>query len=162
MFKVLIRLIQKHLQSSPLLEQTFFLFAGALVFDVTIRQGASQAVFPARLGDTKPPFKNNSYLWTYDLYGPVRYAFDAGKSVTRAIRRGLGPGNRDFFILKQTVLYWYLSYFYLLTYVLFRRLLAEHHGQDYPISILLPDLSAESCQYFLSLLMLQHLETQAR
>ncbi len=37
-----------------------------------------------------------SYLWTYDLYGPTRNAFDAGKSITRASGRGLGPGNRDF------------------------------------------------------------------
>ncbi len=37
-----------------------------------------------------------SYLWTYDLYGPIRNAFDAGKSITRASGRGLGPGNRDF------------------------------------------------------------------
>ncbi len=33
----------------------------------------------------------------YDLYGPVRNAFDAGKSITRASGRGLGPGNQDFF-----------------------------------------------------------------
>ncbi len=31
---------------------------------------------------------------TYDLCVPVRNAFDAGKSITRA--RGLGPGNQDF------------------------------------------------------------------
>ncbi len=35
-------------------------------------------------------------IWTYDLYGPVRHAFDAGKSITWARGRGLGPGNRDF------------------------------------------------------------------
>jgi hypothetical protein len=40
--------------------------------------------------------KQFSHLWTYDLYGPVRNAFDAGKSVTRASGRGLGLGNRDF------------------------------------------------------------------
>jgi hypothetical protein len=39
----------------------------------------------------------HSYLWTYDLYGHVRNAFDAGKSITRASGRGLSPGNRDFF-----------------------------------------------------------------
>ncbi len=33
----------------------------------------------------------------YNLYGPIRYAFDAGKSITRASGRCLGPGNRDFF-----------------------------------------------------------------
>jgi hypothetical protein len=38
----------------------------------------------------------NSYLWTYDLYGPVRNAFDAGNSITRASGRGLGPGDLDF------------------------------------------------------------------
>jgi hypothetical protein len=40
---------------------------------------------------------SNSYLWTYNLYGPIRNAIDAGKSITRASGRGLGPGNRDFF-----------------------------------------------------------------
>ncbi len=39
----------------------------------------------------------NSYLRTYDLYGPESSAFDAGKSITRASGRGLGPGNQDFF-----------------------------------------------------------------
>jgi hypothetical protein len=39
---------------------------------------------------------NNSYLWTYDFYGPVCNAFDAGKSITRASGRGLSSGNRDF------------------------------------------------------------------
>jgi hypothetical protein len=36
---------------------------------------------------------NISYLWTYDLHGPVRTAFDADNSITRASGRGLGPGN---------------------------------------------------------------------
>ncbi len=36
-------------------------------------------------------------LWTYDLYGPVRNAFDEGKSITRASWRGWAGGNRDFF-----------------------------------------------------------------
>ncbi len=39
---------------------------------------------------------NYSYLWTHDLYGLVRNAFDAGKSITRARRRGLGPEFQDF------------------------------------------------------------------
>ncbi len=39
---------------------------------------------------------NISCLWTYDLYSPIRNAFDAGKSITRASGRGLGPENRDF------------------------------------------------------------------
>jgi hypothetical protein len=35
------------------------------------------------------------------IYGPIingyiRYGFDAGRSITRASGRGLGPGNRDF------------------------------------------------------------------
>ncbi len=38
-----------------------------------------------------------SYLWTYDLYGPIRNTFDAGKHITRASGRGLGPENREFF-----------------------------------------------------------------
>ncbi len=38
------------------------------------------------------------YLWTYDLYGPVRNTFDAGKSITRASAGGgLDPGNGYFF-----------------------------------------------------------------
>ncbi len=41
--------------------------------------------------------RNNSYLWTHDLYSPVRNAFDAGKSITRASGRALGPRNRDIF-----------------------------------------------------------------
>ncbi len=31
------------------------------------------------------------------IYGSVCNGFDAGKSITRASGRGLGPGNRDFF-----------------------------------------------------------------
>jgi len=37
-----------------------------------------------------------SYLWTYDLYGPIRNAFDAAKSITRTSVKGLGPENWDF------------------------------------------------------------------
>jgi hypothetical protein len=37
-----------------------------------------------------------SYLWTYDLYGPVHNAFDAGRYITRASGRGLCPGKRNF------------------------------------------------------------------
>ncbi len=48
------------------------------------------------LGKEEGHDRNSSYLWTYELYGPVRYAFDAGKSITRASGWGLGPGNRDF------------------------------------------------------------------
>jgi hypothetical protein len=36
-----------------------------------------------------------SYLYTYDLYRPVHNVFDACRSITRASRRGLGPGNRE-------------------------------------------------------------------
>ncbi len=32
-----------------------------------------------------------------DMARPVRYAFDAGKSIAWASGRGLGPGNLDFF-----------------------------------------------------------------
>jgi hypothetical protein len=28
--------------------------------------------------------KKNRYLWTYDLYGPVRNGFDAGRYIIRA------------------------------------------------------------------------------
>ncbi len=34
----------------------------------------------------------------YPLYDPVRNAFDAGNSITWVSGRGLGPGNRDFFV----------------------------------------------------------------
>ncbi len=40
---------------------------------------------------------HNSSLSTYDLYGPVGNTSDAGKSITRASGRWLGPENRDFF-----------------------------------------------------------------
>jgi hypothetical protein len=32
-----------------------------------------------------------SYFWTYDLYGPISNAFDAGKSAKRASGSWLGP-----------------------------------------------------------------------
>jgi hypothetical protein len=35
----------------------------------------------------------NSYLWTYELYGPISNAFDAGKSITRALE------NSKYFLL---------------------------------------------------------------
>ncbi len=37
------------------------------------------------------------YLWTSDCYGPVRNAFDAGKFISWASGRGLGPGNLEVF-----------------------------------------------------------------
>jgi hypothetical protein len=40
--------------------------------------------------------KDNSYLWTFYLQGPVCNAFHAGKSITRESGRGLGPENQDF------------------------------------------------------------------
>ncbi len=45
------------------------------------------------------PYKQQvqySYLWTYDLYGPICNGFDACRSITRASGRGLGPCNWDF------------------------------------------------------------------
>jgi hypothetical protein len=44
-------------------------------------------------------FLGNSYLCTYDLYGPLCDVFDARRSITRASGRGLGPGNRYFITL---------------------------------------------------------------
>jgi hypothetical protein len=38
-----------------------------------------------------------SFLWAYELYGPVRNAFDVSKFIMRVSVRGWGPGNRDFF-----------------------------------------------------------------
>ncbi len=50
-----------------------------------------------------PPFpflyskkNDDSYLCTYDLYGPMRNVFDACRYITRASGRGLGPGNWEF------------------------------------------------------------------
>ncbi len=40
-----------------------------------------------------------SYLWTYDLYGPVRNAFDVGRYITTEVD---GPGNQDFFVPCET------------------------------------------------------------
>ncbi len=34
-----------------------------------------------------------NYLCTYGLYGPVHKVFDAGRYITLASGRGLGPGN---------------------------------------------------------------------
>ncbi len=55
-----------------------------------------------RSGPSKKLFRQYQlfmqYLCTYDLYGPVRSAFDLMRaaSITRASGRGLGPGNLDF------------------------------------------------------------------
>jgi hypothetical protein len=39
--------------------------------------------------DPQIPLHNeNSYLWTYDLYGPMRNGFEAGRSITRTSGRG--------------------------------------------------------------------------
>jgi hypothetical protein len=37
------------------------------------------------------------YLCTYDLYGPLPNVFDAGRYITWASGRGMGPGNGEFF-----------------------------------------------------------------
>ncbi len=41
--------------------------------------------------------EKNNYLFTCDLYGPVRNVFDACRYIARATGRGLGPGNWEFF-----------------------------------------------------------------
>jgi hypothetical protein len=38
-----------------------------------------------------------SYLWTYDLYGPVHNTLMRATSITRASGRGFGPVNQDIF-----------------------------------------------------------------
>ncbi len=38
-----------------------------------------------------------NYLCTYDLYSPVHNVLDAGISIMRGSRRGLGPGILEFF-----------------------------------------------------------------
>ncbi len=45
----------------------------------------------------RKPMHCNSYLWANNFHGPVRNAFNARKSITRASGSELGPGNRDFF-----------------------------------------------------------------
>jgi hypothetical protein len=37
-----------------------------------------------------------SYLWTYDLYDPVRNVFEASRSITRESGRGWALGNETF------------------------------------------------------------------
>ncbi len=39
-------------------------------------------------GDKKRKTGTRRKTWTYDLYGPVRNAFDAGKPITRAMGGG--------------------------------------------------------------------------
>jgi hypothetical protein len=51
---------------------------------------------PVTLKNYNKCSRSYSYLWTYDLYGLVRNAFDTRKSITRASGRGLGLGNGDF------------------------------------------------------------------
>jgi hypothetical protein len=46
------------------------------------------------------PRVQNSYLWTYDLYGPVRNAFDAGQIHYDGNWEGVGPWkSRHFWAL---------------------------------------------------------------
>jgi hypothetical protein len=57
---------------------------------------ASSSIIHTILSGRTVPLLENSCLLTYDLYDPVRNAFDAGKAITKASGRGLGPGNRNF------------------------------------------------------------------
>jgi hypothetical protein len=41
-------------------------------------------------------FYIENHLCTYDLYVPLRNVFDAGRHITWASGRGLGPGNRPY------------------------------------------------------------------
>jgi hypothetical protein len=50
-------------------------------------------LYPQRVS---PRLKNN-YLCTYNLYGPVRNAFDAGSIRYMGKWEGVVPGNREFF-----------------------------------------------------------------
>jgi hypothetical protein len=43
-----------------------------------------------------------NYLCTYDLYGPVRNVFDAGRYITWGSGRGFGPGK------KKLIVFWLL------------------------------------------------------
>ncbi len=56
--------------------------------------GRNRIVVPARrrLAESIPGLLN-CYLCTYDLYGPVRNAFDADRVHYGGNGRGLGPGN---------------------------------------------------------------------
>ncbi len=49
----------------------------------------SDALEPSLNYDYNFQRQNISYLWIFDLYGPVRDAFDAGRFITRASGRGL-------------------------------------------------------------------------
>ncbi len=40
--------------------------------------------------------ENNNYLCTYDLYGPMRNAFDASRYITWGSGGGVGAGNLEF------------------------------------------------------------------
>ncbi len=50
-----------------------------------------------RIASTKQETNQNNYFCTYDLYGPVHNFFDAGRYITWASGKGLGPGNGEFF-----------------------------------------------------------------
>ncbi len=66
--------------------------------DVGGGQGAWKlAAIPLSNSLKSPEGCTCNYIWTFDWYGPVRNAFDAGKSITWASGRGLGRGNLDFF-----------------------------------------------------------------
>jgi hypothetical protein len=40
--------------------------------------------------------RQRNYFCTYDLYGPVRNVYDAGRYIMWASGRGFGPENREF------------------------------------------------------------------
>jgi hypothetical protein len=42
-----------------------------------------------------------TYLWTYDLYGPVRNLLMRENPLRGQVGQGLGPGNREFLGPKQ-------------------------------------------------------------
>ncbi len=65
-------------------------------------QNLSPIIIPRKSGYEKltdPRLNIISNLWTYDLYRPIRNAFDAGRYITRGSGRGLGPEIETFWAL---------------------------------------------------------------
>jgi hypothetical protein len=89
-----------HLPVSPFLDDTFCIaFYECYLSTGEAIRGRLRSICTGRCTDTEIVMCTagyNIYLWTYDLYGPIRNSFDVGKSNTRASGRRLGPGNWDF------------------------------------------------------------------
>jgi hypothetical protein len=68
----------------------------------SIMWGQGQIYLLFLLGQSVNIASNNNYLCTYDLYGPVRNVFDAGRYFTWGIGGGgggVGAGNLSFVLV---------------------------------------------------------------